>query len=146
MGGVLLEVTGQPAEARKWYERTVAATDDAAVAANNLAFIYATDGINLAQALQLASSAKQRLPDDPDVDDTIGWVYYKKGLPSLAVKPFEDSLKKRPDNADTLVHLGLTYAKLGQNAKARQALERARQLSPNAGGDEARRVLASLGE
>ena len=37
---------------------------------------------------------------------------------------------------------GLTYAKLGDNAKAREALGRSLKLDPKIGGDEAKRVLA----
>ena len=53
--------------------------------------------------------------------------------PTLAVGPLEESLKKMPDNPDVLYHLGLTYAKLGDNAKARDALERALKLNPQIG-------------
>jgi tetratricopeptide (TPR) repeat protein len=144
MVGMLLEAQGKRADARKSYEATVNGTKNAPVAANNLAFIYAEQGTNLDIALQLATSAKQGLPNDPSVDDTIGWVYYKKDLPSLAVRPLEDSLKKRLNTADTsevLYHLGLTYAKLGDKTKARGTLERALKLDPKIGGDEARRVL-----
>ena len=144
MVGMLLEAQGRGDEARKSYEATVNAVANAPVAANNLAFIYAEQGTNLDVALQLATSAKQRLPEDPSVDDTIGWIYYKKGLPALAVKPLEDSLRKRPDVAEVLYHLGLTYAKLGDNAKARETLERALKLDPKIGGDQSRRVLASV--
>ena len=139
MVGMLFEAQGRRDDARKSYEATVNGTGNAPVAANNLAFIYAEQGTNLDVALQLATSAKQRLPDDPSVDDTIGWIYYKKDLPSLAVGPLEDSLRKRPDAAEVLYHLGLTYAKLGDKAKAREALERALKLDPTVGGDEARR-------
>ncbi len=144
MVGVLLELQGKRDEAKKAYEATVEGTENAPVAANNLAFIYAEQGTNLDVALQLASAAKQRLPEDASVDDTLGWVYYKKGLPALAVKPFEESLKKRPDNPEVLFHLGMTYAKLGDNVKARATLERALKLDPKIGGDEARRVLKSV--
>ena len=119
-------------------------TDNAPIAANNLAFMYAEQGTNLDVALQLATTAKQRLPDDASVDDTIGWIYYKKDLPSMAVKSLEESLKKRPDTADVLVHLGLAYAKLGENAKARAAFERALKLQPGIGGDEVRQALAAV--
>ena len=95
MVAVLLDHQGKREEAKKAYQATVSGTDNAPVAANNLAFIYAEQGINLDEALQLATSAKQRLPNDANVDDTIGWVYYKKGLAELAVKAFEESLKKR---------------------------------------------------
>ena len=29
-------------------------------------------------ALPLAETAKEALPDDPSVSDTLGWIYYKK--------------------------------------------------------------------
>jgi len=144
MVGMLLEQQGKPDEARKAYEAAVNGTGGAPVAANNLAFIYAERGTNLDVALQLATTAKQRLPDDASVDDTIGWIYYKKGLPAMAVRPLEDSLQKRPDTPDVLVHLGLAYAKLGESAKARAAFERALKLQPGIGGDEVRQALADV--
>jgi tetratricopeptide (TPR) repeat protein len=145
MLGILLAQQGKEDEAIKVYEATANGTANAPVAANNLAFIYAQRGINLDVALQLATSAKQRLPNDPIVDDTIGWIYYKKDLPSLAVQPLESALKQLPNNAELLVHLGLTYAKLGDKEKARQALERALKLDPRVvGAEEAKRALASV--
>ena len=144
MIGMLLEQQGKVAEAQKAYEAAVSGTDNAPIAANNLAFIYAEQGTNLDVALQLATTAKQRLPDDPNVDDTIGWIYYKKDMASMAVRSLEESLKKRPDTADVLVHLGLAYAKLGENAKARAAFERALKLQPGVGGDQVRQALAAV--
>jgi Flp pilus assembly protein TadD len=146
MVGWLLEAQGKRDDARKSYEATVNGTKNAPVASNNLAFIYADQGTNLDVALQLATSAKQSLPDDPSVDDTIGWIYYKKNLMSLAVRPLRDSLRKRPDNAEVLYHLGMTYAKLGDEVNARGTLERALQLDPKIGGDEAKRALASVSQ
>ena len=142
MIGALLEAQGKRDEARKSYEATVSRPESAPVAANNLAFIYAELGTNLDAALQLATSAKQGMPGDPSVDDTLGWIYYKKDLPSLAVRPLEDSLKKLPDNAEVMYHLGVTYAKLGEKAKAREILTRAIKLDPRVGDGEAQRVLA----
>jgi len=52
-----------------------------------------------------------------------------------------------PDNADILYHLGLTYARIGEKAKAREALERALKLNPRlAGAESARRTLASVSQ
>jgi len=144
MVGIILETQGKTEEARKSYEETINTGGNAPVAANNLAFMYAEQGTNLDRALELATTAKQRMPDDPRVDDTIGWIYYKKDLASLAVGPLEDAIKKQPSYADAHYHLGMTYAKLGERAKAREALERAFKLNPKIGGDEARRVLASV--
>ena len=142
MVGILLEMQGKREQAKKSYEVTVNGTENAPFAANNLAFIYAEQGTNLDVALRLATSAKQGLPDDPSVDDTLGWIYYKKDMPSLAVRPLLDSLRKRPDAAEVVYHLGMTYAKLGDKVKARETLERALKLDPKIGGGEARRTLA----
>jgi tetratricopeptide (TPR) repeat protein len=147
MVGMLLETEGKTEEAKRSYEETVKADENAAVAANNLAFIYAEQGTNLDMALQLATNAKRRLPEDPNVDDTIGWIYYKKDLPAMAVAPLEASLKRLTNpaqQAEVLYHLGLTYAKLGDKAKARNALESALKLNPQVGGAETRRVLATV--
>jgi tetratricopeptide (TPR) repeat protein len=145
MVGVILEAQGKRQEAKQWYESTLAGVSDAPVVANNLAMIYADEGTNLDMALQLATTAKQGLPDNADVDDTLGWVYYKKDLPALAIGPFEDSLRRRPDTPEVLYHLGLAHAKLGNTDKARDAMERALKLNPNfAGSDIARATLTSL--
>ena len=144
MVGLLLEAQGKREEAKKSYEATVTISGNAPVAANNLAFIYAEDGVNLDVALPLALAAKQRLPNDANVDDTIGWIHYKKGQPALAIGPFQESLKKQPDAPEVLYHLGMAYAKMGDKAKAREALERAVKLDPSVGGGEARRALSDV--
>ena len=135
---MLLEAQGKRDEARKSYEATVNGTETLRSRRTTSRSSTPSRGTNLDVALQLATSAKQSLPDDPSVDDTLGWIYYKKDLPSLAVRPLEDSLRKRPDVRRVLYHLGMTYAKLGDKAKAREALERALKLDPKIGGDEAR--------
>jgi tetratricopeptide (TPR) repeat protein len=144
MIGMLLDVQGRREDAIKAYEAAAVRPESAPVAANNLAFIYAELGRNLDVALQLATTAKQQLPNEPSVDDTLGWVYYKKDMPSLAVKALEESRKQLPDNAELLYHLGLTYAKLGEKQKAQEALSRALRIDPNIGGDQSRQVLASV--
>jgi putative PEP-CTERM system TPR-repeat lipoprotein len=147
MVGILLESQGKRDEARRWYEATVADIPSAPIAANNLAFIYAEDGTNLDVALQLASAAKKALPDNPEITDTLGWVHYKKGLLPVAVGYLEESAKHRPDNADILYHLGMTYAKLGDKAKSRDALERALKLNPQlSGAATARQTLTAVSQ
>ena len=36
--------------------------------------------------------AKRQMPKSPEVDDTLGWVYYKKNLADLAIPALEDSV------------------------------------------------------
>ena len=83
------EMQGNTAAARQRYEHIVRIDPNAAVACNNLAYIYAEHGGNLDVALQLAQRARQKLPDAPQIADTLGWVYYRKGLAQLAVPMFQ---------------------------------------------------------
>jgi Flp pilus assembly protein TadD len=85
------------------------------------------------------------MPDRHEVNDTLGWIYYKKNLPTLAIPPLESSVEKAPENPLYRFHLGLAYAKAGRSDDARRALELALKLKPDFdGADEARSTLASL--
>jgi len=145
MAAMIVQAQNKTAEAQKRYEAIVAAHPDASVAANNLAWMYAENGGNLDLALQLAQSAKAQQPDSPAINDTLGWIYYKKNLAALAIPPLEASLAKSPNNASYRLHLGLAYAKAGQMAKARETLEMALRLNPHVeGADLARQALADF--
>ena len=85
LAGVILEALNKPLDARRRYELALEIDPQMPVAANNLAWMYVESGENLDVALQLAQTATRRLPDNPAMQDTLGWIYYKKGLASLAV-------------------------------------------------------------
>ena len=145
MVAMLYEAEQNRPEARKRYERVLQVDQDAAVAANNLAWMYTEDGGNLDVALQLAQTAKRQLPNRPEVDNTLGWVYYKKGLASLAIGPLKAAVEKEPTNPTYLYQLGLAYVGAGDKVQARKALQRALTLNSTfAGADEARKALAAL--
>jgi Tfp pilus assembly protein PilF len=139
---MIYDAQNNRAESRKRYERILQLDPRAAVAANNLAWIYAEDGGNLDVALQLAQTAKERMPEIPEVDDTLGWIYYKKNLASLAVPPLERAAAKDPSNPGYQYHLGMAYMKAGNREKARKTLEHALTLKPDL--PEAAEVRAAL--
>src|SRR5262249_23228009 len=115
------------------------------VAANNLAWMYAVQGQQLDEALQLAQTAKAQLPDEPSVTDTLAWVYYKKNLSDLAIPLLEPLTRQEPTNPTYRYHLGLAYAKAGKDTLARQSLERALALKlPAADAVDARKTLDTL--
>jgi tetratricopeptide (TPR) repeat protein len=146
MIGMLLESQGQIAEAEKQYRQTIALDATAAVASNNLAWIYAQANKNLDEALQLAQTAKQGIPDDPHVTDTLGWVYVRKNFASLAIPHLESSVLKDPNNSVYQYHVGLAYLMAGQGEKAKRALTRALQIKSDFdGAADARRALATIG-
>jgi tetratricopeptide (TPR) repeat protein len=145
MIGIIYDMQQRPAESMKVYEEIVKAAPRAGVASNNLAYAYATRGEKLDAALQLAQTAKQQMPETAEVDDTLGFVYYKKNLPDLAIPPLQTSTEKDPNNPVYHFHLGLAYAKAGMKDKAQRALEKALALKSDfSGADEARSTLASL--
>jgi tetratricopeptide (TPR) repeat protein len=145
MAGMILEAQNKRAEAQKRYEAIVAQGGRTPVAANNLAWIYAETGGNLDTALQLAQLAKSQVPASPEISDTVGWIYYKKDLPLLAIPQFQESAAMNPKNALYHFHLGLAYSKAGRIAQARTSLEQALQLNPNFdGADLARKTLSGI--
>jgi putative PEP-CTERM system TPR-repeat lipoprotein len=143
--GMILQVQGRTDDAMRAFEDVVVRNPRAALAANNLAFMYAEAGTNLDRALELAQNAKAELPDDADVSDTLGWVYYKKGLATLAVAPLEHAVWKDSSNATFHYHLGLAYLKAGHD-RTRATLARALELDPGSAlAAEARRALEQGG-
>jgi tetratricopeptide (TPR) repeat protein len=145
MVGMLLEAEGKPAEAERQYQAALAIDDHAAVAANNLAWIYAASHRQLDDALQLAQMAVRQSPDDPHFNDTLGWIYYQRAAYHSAIPYFETSAREDPSAAAIQYHLGMAYFHDGSWDKARAALKTALAGQPVFEGvDEARKTLAIL--
>ena len=97
------------------------------------------------EALKLARTAVEKFPKVPNVLDTIGWIYYKKGVYGSAVDFLKESIEGSPDSAAHHYHLGMSYFGLGDRQKASASLNRAIKLNPAFSGvDEARNTLAKL--
>ncbi len=143
--GTILQAQGKNREARERYERAIGLDPSAAVAANNLAWIYAESGEQLGKAVELAQSALERLPDVPDVLDTLGWAHYKGNTPATAVSPLTRCITVAPAYAPCYYHLGLVHAKLGDVTLAEQNLRTSIRLQSNGPWvADAQRVLATL--
>jgi tetratricopeptide (TPR) repeat protein len=145
MLGTILELQGRKDEAKARYNKALQIDPRAAVAANNLAWIDSNSNGNLDVALQLAQTAKSQLPSRHEVDDTLGWIYYKKGLSSMAIESLESSALKAPNNPSYNYHLALAHHQAGNNAEAKKYLEKALAANPKFdGADEARKLLESI--
>jgi len=146
MLGMLLEAENKGQEAEKEYESVLVIDPHAAVAANNLAWRYADSNRNLDRALELAQIAHQSLPDEPHVNDTLGWAYCRKSQGAQAVPFLIASLDKDQKDPSVHYHLGVAYQQAGEFAKAKKALQDALALSGSFdGAAEARKALASIG-
>ncbi|MBW2023063.1 MAG: tetratricopeptide repeat protein [Deltaproteobacteria bacterium] len=143
--GVLHDQKGDWKKAEEYYRKALEIKSDFAPAANNLAWSLAAHGGNIDEALALAQTAKEKMPESPEVMDTLGWIYYLKGSYLNAVFELNDALEKTPDNAVINYHMGMALAKNNQPERARAYLEKALKLNPKfQGADEARKTLAAL--
>ncbi len=127
--GTLYSFGGAQAKAIERYEDAIKYGPDLAYPKNDLAYIYAESGENLDRALDLAQEAKAALPDNATVADTLGWVLFKRGIPSAAIS----YLKEAVANSDgdiavsgiSLHHLAQAYEADADPEKARETLRRA---------------------
>jgi tetratricopeptide (TPR) repeat protein len=139
------------------YRAALGKDQNAVIAANNLAWLYAVNGKgNLDEAVRLAQGVVQKNPNIPGFVDTLGWVYYKKGLYGAAVEQLKKAVALDERNAkigngtpsaNYQYHLGMALKARGEKDAARRALEEAVRLSeraPFAEVDEARNALGSL--
>ena len=109
-----------------------------------IAFLIMERGGNLDVAISLAQTAVRGMPNNPSMADTLGWGYYRKGIYGSARDVLESASKAAPENATIHFHLGLTYDKMSEPAKASEHLKRALQLAPNGqNATEIRQVLSS---
>jgi tetratricopeptide (TPR) repeat protein len=132
-------------EAQSAYERVIALDNGNVVALNNLAWLLAENGGNVDVALKLAQQAKERAPENVDVTDTVGWLYYKKNSFQMALNYFEECTERNPSNPVHQYHLGMTYLKLDRKEEGRRALRKALEMDPQfSESHSARQLLAQL--
>jgi tetratricopeptide (TPR) repeat protein len=128
---VLLEKAGKPAQARPMYEQVLKLQPDNPFALNNLAYIITEGGGDLDQALAFAQRARQKLPEDPDVADTLGWIYIKKNLSDNAINILRELVTKKPEVSTFHYHLAMALYQRGDKPEARKELQGALERKPS---------------
>lgn len=143
--GMIYEGEKNYEKAKEHYLNVLKVNPNFAPAANNLAYIYAERGGNIDEALNLAQKAKEQVPDDSHVSDTLGWIYYKKNIPSRAIVYLKEANEKAPNQPMVKYHLGMAYYKNGNPDLAKKELEGALKLSSDfEGAAEARATLQAI--
>lgn len=99
----------------------------------------ADSGSDLEEALQHAGKARRLSKDSPGVIDTLGWVYYKKGVTDSAVQIFSKLAKDSPKVVAFRYHLALALVAKGDKSRARTELETALASKPSP--SEERRIV-----
>jgi tetratricopeptide (TPR) repeat protein len=123
--GTIYDQMGEWKKAEESYRKALSVDKDFAPAANNLAWTLIEGGGNIDEALGFAQSAKQKMPKNGAVMDTLGWIYYLKGRTPSAVAELQDAVQIEGQNATIHYHLGAAYYKDNQLDRAKESLEKA---------------------
>ena len=119
------------------------------IALNNAAFILLESGHQPDEALKYAQQALELAPNNPEIEDTIGWVYYRKGIYRTALDHLqhavaEDGNKNDPPSTARRYHLGMAYLKAGSRERGVAIISAALKLAPNT--PEARLAQSAIAE
>jgi tetratricopeptide (TPR) repeat protein len=139
------------------YRKALEIDPNSAIAANNLAWLYAQhEKGNLDEAVRLAQGVVQKSPNIAGFVDTLGWVYFKKGLYAAAAEQLQKAVDLDGAAAKNAggspspnypYHLGVVLKAKGDREGARRNLEAALRLGekkPFTDAEEARKTLATL--
>jgi tetratricopeptide (TPR) repeat protein len=154
----MLEMNRQNYDAAvEYYRKALARDENAIFAANNLAWLYAVHGKgNMDEAVRLAQGAVQASPEVPSFVDTLGWIYFKKGLYGAAAEQLkkavsvDEAIARKSNSLPSPTyrfHLGMALAAKGDKTGARREIETALSLGQKTSfpeADEARKTLATL--
>ena len=146
MTAILFELKKDPQKANEYYKKILDLDKNYTPAANNLAWNYAQNGGNLDVALSLAQNARELNPGDAGIADTLGWIYFKKGIYQTALGLLKESNEKyQGQNPTVLYHLSLAYEKNNEKALAQEMVKKALAMNRRfAEADDAKKLAERL--
>ncbi|RFU47089.1 tetratricopeptide repeat protein [Paraburkholderia sp. DHOC27] len=97
---------------------------------NALGYSLADRGLRLQEADKLVEKASSLAPTDAFIMDSVGWVKYRMGDTTDAIKLLRKAYDLQP-NAEIGAHLGEVLWKTGDQDQARAAWREARKLEPD---------------
>ena len=128
--GIFEQATGDYKPAIEHFRKVVDSNPNEPQASNNLAYLLAEHENDLNEALKYAQKAVELAPSSAAYSDTLGWVLYRKGLYSSAVKYLEQATA-HPGTVVWKYHLAMAYAKAGDQQRSRATLDSALKVNPN---------------
>ena len=141
---MLYEAQGKRDTAKKYYESALKVDPTNALALNNLAYMITETGGDLEQALTYATRAKQRLPQHPEINDTLGWIYLKKNLTENAIDTFRSLVVQAPQNPTYHYHYAMALNQRGDRDQAKKECQAALNNKPRK--DEENQIRLLMGK
>ncbi len=116
--GVVYDKWGRKEDCITAMKTVIRLDPEHANALNYLGYTYADLGKNLDEAEELIKRALAKKPDDGYITDSLGWVFYKKGMFEKALEYIQKAVSLVPDDPTILEHLGDVYFNLENREKA----------------------------
>ena len=119
---------GAPAKARQVFEGLLTKKPGEWHVSNDYACFLADNGTtpqDLERAGTLAADAARRQPEDPQVQDTLGWTEYRRGNTAKALEILRKASEMPGGSQMMEYHLGVVCSVAGKKDEARTHLERA---------------------
>jgi tetratricopeptide (TPR) repeat protein len=123
----LEENAGNQAGAAIHYRAVLDVDSSNVFALNNLAYALAVTDPD--QALSLAQRATELAPANARVQDTLGWVYYRKGLYSISLRYLKEAVAKETSPRREY-HLAICHLKSGDKDLGQKLLQNALRQDP----------------
>ena len=98
---------------------------------NFLGYSWADQNRNLPEARRLLEQAVKLAPQDGAILDSLGWVQFRQGEVSQAVRTLETAVQMDPEDPDVNTHLGDAYQAVGRRLEARYQWQFALTLNPS---------------
>ncbi len=123
--GAVLEQDDQFVDAERAFRELLEHAPEHAPTLNYLGYMLADRGVRLEESVDLLMRALQQDPHNGSYLDSLGWAYLKLERLDLAEPPLRAAGDQLPDNSVVQDHLGDLFLRLGRQAEAIAAWQRA---------------------
>ena len=98
---------------------------------NALGYSWADRNMRLPEALALIEKALSLAPQEPNIIDSLGWVYFRMGKLDLALQHLERAYQLEKNNAELAAHFGEVLWSAGQRERALEVWREAHKKDPD---------------
>jgi tetratricopeptide (TPR) repeat protein len=127
---MLYAMQNKMAELERLLRQVIALDPENAHAYNALGYSFVERNIRLPEALMLITRALELRPNDPYIQDSMGWVKYRIGDPLAALTYLQRAYARRPE-PEIGVHLGEVLWQQGRHTEAKTIFENAAKKDAN---------------
>ncbi|MBF0467722.1 MAG: tetratricopeptide repeat protein [Desulfamplus sp.] len=129
--GIIADKSGDKDGCIKAMKRVIELDPDHSSALNYLGYTYAELGTNLDEAEVLVTRSLELKPNDGYITDSLGWVYYKKGMYDKAIEILEKAVMLSSEDPVITEHLADAYREKKMYSQALEAYRKALSKNQN---------------